>query len=290
MAAISQAPENVLESILGPELESVPTVTASETTGSPSPVGVTPPTTPAGMGSPQQKTTTTPRHGKTPKSGSKLQQQRRRTPKATAQRARDTRLPSVRTGSVFDRLYKTQTAASKAWTPARQQVRRVNVTPTKAGVDDTLNVFSRLHITSTVSNSGKKFGTGRSTNIRYTPVKEKKLSPAKTQIRTPTSTSRSGLTSYVYSPRMKPLTKLYFDSKYHPGLGVEAVEPIKLGYSFFQSFCEYESGGLDSKQIAREIIVAFFKKDFPAGRYVCKIRPVMFGQFSYSTALTYLYG
>jgi hypothetical protein len=93
---------------------------------------------------------------------------------------------------------------------------------------------------------------------------------------------------------MKPLTKLTFKSRYHPGLGLEVVQPIKLGNHFFQSFCEYENSGLDSEQIAKvsggthlingaslcgtsnrfvviflflqEIIVAFFKKDFPAGR------------------------
>ena len=63
------------------------------------------------------------------------------------------------------------------------------------------------------------------------------------------------------------LTKLYFISKFHPGVGLEPVEPISLGYTFFQAFCEYESGGLDSEQIAREIILALFKKDFPSGRH-----------------------
>jgi hypothetical protein len=66
---------------------------------------------------------------------------------------------------------------------------------------------------------------------------------------------------------MKPLTKLTFKSRYHPGLGLESVDPIKLGYSFFQSFCEYENCGIDSPQIAKDIIVAFFKKDFAAGRH-----------------------
>ena len=196
-------------------------------------------------------------HRRPPKSGSK------RTPKSTAQRDRDARLPSARSGSVFDRLYKTQTAASKAWTPARQKVRQIRTPNSKSkSVDDELKVFTRLHITGTISNTSKRL-THRH-NIRITPER-KKLSPAKTdQYQSPFVTKKT--TSYVYSPRMKPLTKLYFDSKYHPGLGVESVDPIKLGYSFFQSFCEYENGGLDAKQIAREIIVAFFKKDFPAGR------------------------
>jgi len=81
------------------------------------------------------------------------------------------------------------------------------------------------------------------------------------------SASKNRKVGYVYSPRMKPLTTLYFDSKYHPGIGREKVEPIKLGNSFFQSFCEYENGGLTTQQIAREIIIAFFKKDFSSGRH-----------------------
>jgi hypothetical protein len=78
------------------------------------------------------------------------------------------------------------------------------------------------------------------------------------------STPRVG---YVYSPRIKPLTALYFDSRYHPGIGREKVDPISLGSTFFQMFCEYENGGLTPAQIAREIIIAFFRKDFPSGRY-----------------------
>jgi hypothetical protein len=73
---------------------------------------------------------------------------------------------------------------------------------------------------------------------------------------------------------MKPLTKLYFVTKFHPGVGPEPIEPISLGYTFFQAFCEYESGGgggggggMGAEQIAKEIIVAFFKKDFPSGRH-----------------------
>lgn len=70
---------------------------------------------------------------------------------------------------------------------------------------------------------------------------------------------------YVYSPRMKPLTTLYFDSKYHH-VPKETVNPLSMGYTFFQNFCEYENGGLTSAEIAREIIIAFFKKDFATGR------------------------
>jgi hypothetical protein len=67
---------------------------------------------------------------------------------------------------------------------------------------------------------------------------------------------------------MKPITKLYFISKFHPGVGLEPIEPLSLGYTFFQAFCEYESSGdVTQEQLAREIIIAFFKKDFPSGRH-----------------------
>lgn len=198
--------------------------------------------------------------------------------KAISQRSKDSRLPTARAGSVFDRLYKTQTAASKAWTPVRSEVRRGKYsapggrkknTRVTASIDDSLKVFQRLHITGTVANTSK----------RITPVKElgavtpqrKSRTPLRSmqEARTPTRTpSRRTKDAFVYSPRMKPLTKLYFQSKYHPGIGKERVDPIKLGYSFFQVFCEYENGGITSEQISREIIIAFFKKDFASGRYV----------------------
>lgn len=203
--------------------------------------------------------------------------------KATASRSRDTRLPAARTGSVFERLYKTQTAssaASKVWTPVRAEARRggtfsspppvpsgSRLTPTSAksdkALEDSLKVFQRLHITGTVSNTSKRL-----TPKRHTPSRAMR-SPAKIIPSNTTpmkSASKRGTVGYVYSPRMKPLTALYFDSKYHPGIGREKVDPIKLGYTFFQMFCEYENGGLTSAQIAREIIIAFFKKDFPSGR------------------------
>jgi hypothetical protein len=208
-------------------------------------------------------------------------------PKATASRTRDTRLPSVRTGSVFDRLYKTQTAssaASRAWTPARPAARRGGnfSTPSAAGsrgsrrtpssgrstgssVDDSAEIFQRLHITGTSANTSKRLSSKHPP--RFTP-KKSPLTPVRNipSMRTPLKSAKKNKVGYVYSPQMKPLTTLYFDSKYHPGIGKEKVEPIKLGSSFFQNFCEYENGGLTSEQIAREIIIAFFKKDFPAGR------------------------
>lgn len=198
--------------------------------------------------------------------------------KAMAQRSRDSRLPTVRTGSVFDRLYKTQTAASKAWTPVRSEVRRGKYsapgsrkknTRVTASIDDSLKVFQRLHITGTVSNTSKRIMPAQEASPMTPKRKDRtplrNVQEARTPARTPSRSTKEG---YVYSPRMKPLTKLYFQSKYHPGLGKERVDPIKMGYSFFQIFCEYENGGVTSEQIAREIIIAFFKKDFPAGRYV----------------------
>lgn len=206
--------------------------------------------------------------------------------KATVSRNRDTRLPAARTGSVFERLYKTQTAASaaaKIWTPVRAEARRGGTfstpppvnnsnrrTPSSArsdvSLDESLKVFQRLHITGTVANTSKRLTPKQSR--RYTLSKEMR-SPAKIMpsAATPTrSVTNNPKVGYVYSPRMKPLTSLYFDSKYHPGIGREKVDPIKLGYSFFQMLCEYENGGLTSAQLAREIIIAFFKKDFPSGR------------------------
>jgi hypothetical protein len=65
---------------------------------------------------------------------------------------------------------------------------------------------------------------------------------------------------------MKPKTKLLFFSRHHPGLGVQDVQPISLGYSFFQSFCAYEVGEIGAKEVAKEVISAFFRKDFPQER------------------------
>lgn len=206
-------------------------------------------------------------------------------PKATAPRARDTRLPTVRTGSVFERLYKTHTAASRAMTVARSDARRSGHFSTsnnnnnnnnhkkrtplklsKASVDESMQIFQRLHITGTVANTSKRLTPKSST--RYTPeVKKRTPKKAIPSTRTPMKTpSREPNVAYVYSPRMKPLTTLYFDSKYHPGLGRERIDPLKLGYNFFQIFCEYENGVITSEQLARELIIAFFKKDFPSGR------------------------
>eukprot|EP00980_Cylindrotheca_fusiformis_P024088 scaffold11525_cov135-Cylindrotheca_fusiformis.AAC.4 len=174
-------------------------------------------------------------------------------------------------GSVFDRLYKAQTAASrgrqktqraaaKAWNPTPRNVDVVHRTPSKTlSTDDCSKIFTRLHITSTVSNASKRAKPWHPTTPANTTRSPLRRTPAKTP------STKAG-EEFVYSPRMKPLTKLTFKSKYHPGLGLEVVEPIKLGNQFFQRFCEYENCEIDSEQIAKDIIVAFFKKDFPAGR------------------------
>jgi len=162
-------------------------------------------------------------------------------------------------GSVFDRLYKTQTAASRSRLKTHRAAARAPVR--KIAVDDCSKIFTRLHLTGTISNTSKRVKPRHPS----TPSKKIARSPlSRTPAKTPSTKS---LDSFVYSPRMKPLTKLTFKSRYHPGLGLETVEPIKLGNGFFQTFCEYENCEIDSEQVAKEIIVAFFKKDFPAGRH-----------------------
>jgi len=74
---------------------------------------------------------------------------------------------------------------------------------------------------------------------------------------------------------MKPITRLYFVSKFHPGLGPELVDPISLGYKFFQSFCDFETGGIGSETIAKEIFLALFRKDFPSIRHWKLQEPVL---------------
>ena len=202
-------------------------------------------------------------------------------PKSISSRKRDTRLPSSSTSSVFDRLYKTGTAASKSYAPVRSQVRKGGMVGTKAAsIDDCNQVFSRLHITGTAA-SKKRFGQKhphtRGGGGATTPSKKGLGMTAKSprsaagggsspfSPRTPARTSGGNL---VYSPRMKPKTKLLFSSKHHAGMGVQDVQPISLGYSFFQAFCAYEAGVSESKDIANEVVQAFFRQDFPQGRYV----------------------
>eukprot|EP00339_Tiarina_fusa_P019939 CAMPEP_0117063060 /NCGR_PEP_ID=MMETSP0472-20121206/43985_1 /TAXON_ID=693140 ORGANISM="Tiarina fusus, Strain LIS" /NCGR_SAMPLE_ID=MMETSP0472 /ASSEMBLY_ACC=CAM_ASM_000603 /LENGTH=177 /DNA_ID=CAMNT_0004782541 /DNA_START=288 /DNA_END=818 /DNA_ORIENTATION=+ len=115
----------------------------------------TPPTTPAATTTPTAAVSR-PRTQKPSPHQSRLRQPQHRK-KATASRDQHSRLPSSKSSSVFDRLYKTQTVASKAWTPARAQARKTNSSNRNSpGVDDTLKVFSRLHITGTVSNASKR--------------------------------------------------------------------------------------------------------------------------------------
>jgi hypothetical protein len=58
---------------------------------------------------------------------------------------------------------------------------------------------------------------------------------------------------------------------------MEDVQPIKLGFHFFQSFCEYESGQMDARTLAKEMIQAFFKQDFPSERCVLGIHSFLYG-------------
>ena len=204
--------------------------------------------------------------------------------KATSSRSKDSRLPTARTGSVFERLYKTQTACTEIRRKSLSQPsgsnngsgtkvatknrtkRSTRSTGTSAtfSIDDSAKSFERLCITSTPTR-----GTSLTTNLDRSTSKMSFRSPARNipSTRSPLlATSKATRVGYVYSPRIKPLTRLYFDSRYHPGIGREMIDPITLGSSFFQVFCEYENGGLSTAQIAREIIIAFFKKDFPSGR------------------------
>jgi hypothetical protein len=270
---------------LVPSPMAVPTTPAEKQAVQPTPpttpaefaaFAATPTPTTAATPTPTPIVSTTPRSKIPSPHQSRLHQPQSRRKKATASRDQHSRLPSSKSSSVFDRLYKTQTAASKTRTPARAQARKTNASNRKgagAGIDDALKVFSRLHITGTVANTSKRVQPRHysSSIARFTPEKTRismeKAHSMQSPAKTPTHRlSKSPRKNYVYSPRMKPITKLYFDSKYHPGLGVETIEPIKLGYTFFQAFCEYENGGMDSRQLAREMILAFFKKDFPAGR------------------------
>jgi hypothetical protein len=222
--------------------------------------------------------------------------------KATAVRAQDSRLPAVKSTSVFDRLYKSHTVSSRSHTKASKAMivgpssrsKGRGSTITSVDVDKDLQIFGRLSVgggggetgvgTTSASRNPTRRGNNTPHKIKYSigaasfaspPPTNPKRSPASYQ--TPKtavsgfgsagSTGRTRTTRYEFSPRMKPLTKVYFISKFHPGMGLEPVEPLSLGYTFFQSFCEYESGGMDPEQIAKEIIVALFKKDFPSGRH-----------------------
>ena len=210
--------------------------------------------------------------------------------KATARRSCDSRLPAVKSTSVFDRLYKSHTVASKSRTlssraklkpSTRAKLAKRNTSGISIDVEKDLLNFNHISISrsSKVSTPHKiqlesKGGKGSAPFSFSTPQPKKQLSsygkaprtaPSKSSINTFTSTPRSSKRIFEFSPRMKPLTKLYFASKFHPGVGPEPIEPISLGYTFFQTFCEYETGGIDSEHIAKEIFIAFFKKDLSQG-------------------------
>ena len=207
--------------------------------------------------------------------------------KATARRSRDPRLPVVKSTSVFDRLYKSHTVASRSHTlssrvklkpSTRAKLGKRNTAGLTIDVDKDLLDFNRMTIARTrkVSTPHKiQLEKGSGPFPFSTPQPKKRVSsygkaplsaPSKSSASSTFSiTPRSARRAYEFSPRMKPLTKLYFDSKFQPGLGPQKIEPISLGYTFFQTFCEYETGGIDSEHIAKEIFIAFFKKDHSQG-------------------------
>ena len=281
------------------QIAEIPTSFTLDGTGSGMSPANQPRTTPPPLYSPTPTPTSTPSKG-IPSSRSatkrrELLQQKRHTPgfgfgytssssssrqttttnipsKASAQRVRDQRLPTTKTSSVFDRLYKTPTAASKQWTSSsssarKSQPRKTHLHSASSNLDDKdLQVFSRLHISGTVANTSKQKRQSKSTlTIQTTRSPTKSYSPKSPGVHTPTR-SRGG--ALVYSPRMKPKTQLLYSSRYHPGLGMEDIQPIKLGYAFFQSFCEYEAGQMDARTLAQEMIHAFFKQDFKSKRCV----------------------
>ena len=223
--------------------------------------------------------------------------------KATASRV-DSRLPAVKSTSVFDRLYKSHTVASKSHnlttrakmrpsTRAKLPSRGTSARKSASEIEKDLLVFSSMSISksnrmstphkinwapkATKSSSSFSFATPQPRKKRpssssyqapYTaPTKSSSSAAGSSSMSTPIITPRSSKRVYEFSPRMKPITKLYYVSKFHPGLGLEPVEPISLGYTFFQTFCEYETGGIDSETIAKEIFLAFFRKDFPSIRH-----------------------
>jgi len=208
--------------------------------------------------------------------------------KARASRSLDPRLPAVKSSSVFDRLYKSHTVASKSHTlssraklkpSTRAKLSNRNTSELSIDIEKDLLNFNRMTISRSrrvstphkIEHKGGKLSSCPSFSTPQPSQRKKRLSsfvqaphtaPSKSSASSTFSiTPRPVKRLYEFSPRMKPLTKLYFISKFHPGVGLEPIEPISLGYTFFQTFCEYETGGIDSEHIAKEIFIAFFKKD-----------------------------
>lgn len=96
-------------------------------------------------------------------------------------------------GSVFDRLYKSSTAASRSRlkthrAAARAPIKRVAIN------DDCSKIFNRLYISGTISNTGKRVKPRHPS----TPSKKTARSPMnRTPAKTPSTKSRD---SFVYSP------------------------------------------------------------------------------------------
>lgn len=231
--------------------------------------------------------------------------------KATAPKSLDPRLRAVKSSSVFDRLYKSHTVASKSHTLSS----RANLKPsTRAKLPNFNNSFLSIDVEKDLSNfnsmnisRSRKVSTPHKIRLEHKGVRmtsfpsfstpqpiqrKKRLSSYEQAPHTAPSKSSSSSTFsvlprsakrvYEFSPRMKPLTKLYFVSKFHPGVGLEPIEPISLGYTFFQTFCEYETGGIDSQHIAKELFIAFFKKDHSMGIRHWKLHEPVVGKSSTS--------
>jgi hypothetical protein len=108
-------------------------------------------------------------------------------------------------GSVFDRLYKTQTAASRsrqktqraatrAFNPKDRNAASIHRTPTKSfGADDCSKIFNRLHITTTVSTTSKRVQPRHPT----TPAKTVRSPLSRTPAKTPSTKPGQ---QFVYSP------------------------------------------------------------------------------------------
>jgi len=215
-----------------------------------------------------------------------------------AQRTVTPRLPAVRSSSVFDRLYKSHTISSKSHTLAARaglkastRANLPNKNPCGIPIDEELSNFHRMAISranrpttphkidreTRKVRAGAPFSTPQP-NQRKRPSSQHRgpfTAPSKSSAGSSFGgTARSAKRVYEFSPRMKPLTKLYFVSKF----GLEPVEPISLGYTFFQTFCEYETGGMDTEQISKEIFVAFFKKDHSRGSRHWKVNEPVVGK------------
>lgn len=111
-------------------------------------------------------------------------------------------------GSVFDRLYKSSTAASRSRLKTHRAAARAPIK--KIAVDDDCSkIFNRLYISGTISNTGKRVKPRHPS----TPSKKTLRSPLnRTPAKTPSTKSRN---SFVYSPVSR--LKASSGSSFHVG-------------------------------------------------------------------------